>query len=108
VPFDEEWLVSITLLAEAVTTVGDTDRAAELYALLEPYDDRVAVSCPEISTGPVARPLALLALAAGRWDEAEHHFQAALEIDERIGAWSWLERTRRELARMPAARAAAG
>jgi DNA-binding SARP family transcriptional activator len=107
VPFDEEWLVSITLLAEAVATIGDADRAAELYALLAPYEDRVAVSCPEISTGPVARPLALLALITRRWDDAERHFTTALEIDDRIGARSWLERTKRDLARMPAARAGA-
>jgi tetratricopeptide (TPR) repeat protein len=106
-PFDEEWLVSVGLLAEAASTLGDAGRASEIYELLAPYGDRVAVSCPEISTGPVARPLALTATANERWDDAERHFTQALEMDERIGARSWLALTQCEYESMRAARAAA-
>ncbi len=99
-PFDEEWLVSMSFLAEAAHSLGDAERSSLLYDRLLPYSDRIAVSYPEISTGPVARNLGLLAATTGRWDDAQRHFDEALEISERIGAQSWLERTRRDSARL--------
>jgi DNA-binding SARP family transcriptional activator len=100
VPFDEEWLVSMTILADAVTTLGDAGLAERLYRLLHRHAHRVAVSYPEICTGSVARSLANLATTLERWEVAEHHFEGALELNERIGARPWLARTQFELARM--------
>src|SRR5207247_6865321 len=57
-PFDEEWLVSTSMLAEVVVSRSDVARARLLYEKLLPYADRVAVSYPEISTGSVSRYLA--------------------------------------------------
>ncbi|MDQ3865516.1 MAG: AAA family ATPase, partial [Actinomycetota bacterium] len=65
-PFDEEWEVSMCLLAETAAKLGDCSRAATLYELLLPYAARVAISYPEISLGPVARFLGVLAAATGR------------------------------------------
>ena len=104
VPWDEEWLVSIGLLAETASALHDSERAAQLYDLLAPYCDRVAVSYPEISIGAVARYLGLLAATAGRWEDTERDFRAALEINERIGARSWLAHSQYDYARRLLAR----
>ena len=62
----------------------------------------MACSYPEISTGAVSRYLGLLAATLDRRDEAARHFEHALALHERIGARPWLERTRRDVARMEA------
>src|SRR5262249_42475359 len=48
-PFDEEWDVSMCLLAEAANRVGDRESAATLYERLLPYAGRLAFSYPEVS-----------------------------------------------------------
>ena len=100
-PFDEEWLVSMCLLAETALRVGRAEHAATIHRLLAPYAGRVAVSYPEIALGSVDRHLALAALAAGRADEAEAHLRDAIELDERIGARRAAARSRADLRRLP-------
>jgi DNA-binding SARP family transcriptional activator len=102
IPFDEEWLVSVGLLADAAVAIGATEHAATIYDALAPYGDRVAISYPEISTGAVARQLGLLAAATGRREDAERHFAYALDLNRRIGAWPWLARTEADLERLRA------
>ena len=99
-PFDEEWLVSMGCLAETAYLIEDAESAAVIYDALHPYPDRVAVSYPEVSTGSVSRPLGLLATTLARWEDAERHFDTALEVNERIGARSWLAHTRHDYAQM--------
>jgi DNA-binding SARP family transcriptional activator/tetratricopeptide (TPR) repeat protein len=99
-PFDEEWLVGMCLLAEAATWLGDSERASAIHALLLPYADRIAVSYPEIALGCVARYLGLAATAAGRGDDAEAHLRHAIEVDERIGARRAVARGRADLQRL--------
>jgi DNA-binding SARP family transcriptional activator/tetratricopeptide (TPR) repeat protein len=108
VPFDEEWLVSMGLLAETATALADAEHASVLYDKLLPYADRVAISYPEISTGSVARDLGLLAAVMERWDDAERHFENALETNGRIGARPWLAHTQEDYARMLLARGTPG
>ncbi len=103
-PFNEEWLVSLTFLAETAEVLGDTERALVLYDRLRPYGGTVAVSYAEISTGSVSRYLGILAAMVARWNDAERHFEAALEMNERIGARPWLAHTERDYARMLSAR----
>src|SRR5262249_13016377 len=99
-PFDEEWEVSICLLAETPPCLGDSERAEALYDLLLPSGDRVAVSYPEISLGPVSHFLGILATTSARLGDAEGHFSDALELNERIGARPWLAHTREDYGRM--------
>ena len=99
-PFDETWLVSMGLLAEAAWSLGHATGAIQLYPRLLPYADRVAVSTPEISTGSVSRYLGLLAATTKRWDEATRHFDEAIEVNTRIGALPWLVYTKRNFANM--------
>ena len=85
-PFDEEWLVSMCLLAETSMRVGDAKRASAIERSLRPYTDHVAVSYPEIAIGCAGRYAGLAAMTAGRHDEAETHLRKALVLDQRIGA----------------------
>jgi tetratricopeptide (TPR) repeat protein len=100
IPFDEEWTISVCFLAEAAARLGDAPRAAVLYERLLPYADRVSISYTEISLGPVAHYLGILAAATGRWNEAEQHFTSAFELSERIGARPWLAHTQHDYAQM--------
>ncbi|MGE5273181.1 MAG: BTAD domain-containing putative transcriptional regulator [Verrucomicrobiota bacterium] len=100
VPFDEEWLASICLLAETAASLGDLRRVRVLSELLSPYADRVGTSYPEISVGAVARYLGLLSATGARWGEAQEHFTTALDVNRRIGARPWLGHTQEDFARM--------
>jgi DNA-binding SARP family transcriptional activator len=103
-PLDENWLVSVGLLAETTAILDDRAGAEALYPQLLPYAGRVAGSYSEISTGSAARYLGILAATTGRWEDAEAHFETALEANERIGARPWLALTRRDYAAMLRAR----
>jgi len=107
-PFDEEWLVSLSLLAEVAHSLGDKARAACLYEKLSPYSDWVGLAYPEISMGSVSRCLGVLASTLGRWDDGERHFEKALTINERAGARPWLAYTQEDYARMLLERQAPG
>jgi tetratricopeptide (TPR) repeat protein len=81
VPRDDDWLVNLACFAEGCAYLGDAQRAAALYDLLLPYARRNVVTNAAIAcTGPIARPLGLLATTLGRWDEAESHFDEALGL----------------------------
>jgi eukaryotic-like serine/threonine-protein kinase len=99
-PFDEEWEVSICFLAHAAARLGERQHAASLYELLLPYAERVAVSYPEISLGPISRFLAMLATAMGQWGDAERHVRDSLELSARIGARASLAHSHAEYAAM--------
>ena len=85
-PFDEEWEVSMCLLAEATAGLGEATTAAAIYERLLPYADRIAISYPEVSLGPISRFLGVLSTTTGSWDEAELHFRNAIDLGSRIGA----------------------
>jgi tetratricopeptide (TPR) repeat protein len=107
-PRDEEWLFGMALLAPVCEFLADPPRAEVLYALLRPYADRSALSVPDLSTGSVSRSLGVLAATIGREEQAATHFQAALEMNERMGARPWLARTQHAYAVMLATRAGRG
>jgi tetratricopeptide (TPR) repeat protein len=107
-PFDDDWLVAMTLLAETAAALGDVERAGCLYRRLQSYGDRVAIAIAAISTGAVARSLGLLAATRESWDDSEHHFEQALELNARIGARPWLAHTQRDYARMLSTRGRGG
>jgi tetratricopeptide (TPR) repeat protein len=100
VPFNEGWLVSLTLLAEAAVLMDDARRAATLHGLLLPYAGRIAGSYSEISTGSVSRYLGVLASKLRRFDEAVAHFENALTVNQQIGALPELARANEDFARL--------
>ncbi|MFL5867561.1 MAG: hypothetical protein ACJ766_10735, partial [Thermoleophilaceae bacterium] len=103
-PFDDDWLVAMTLLAETAAALQDVERADRLYRQLESYGDRVAIAIAAISTGALARSLGLLTATSESWDDSERHFEQALELNARIGARPWLAHTQRDYAQMLMAR----
>jgi DNA-binding SARP family transcriptional activator/tetratricopeptide (TPR) repeat protein len=107
-PFDQEWLFGMSLLAETAALLGDANSAAVLYRLLLPWAALNAVDQAEGIRGSVARYLALLATSAERWDEAEPHFEDALAMNARMGARPWLAQTANDYARMLLARDSRG
>ena len=98
IPFDEEWEVSLCFLAETAARLGEKYHAATLYELLLPYADKVALSYPEISLGPIARFIGILASTTCRYDDAARHLEDALAMNERIGARPWLAHAQEDYA----------
>jgi tetratricopeptide (TPR) repeat protein len=103
-PFDQEWLYGMTLLAETAALLGHTDSAPVLYRLLAPWARLNAVDQAEGIRGSVARYLGLLAATEERWDEAELYFDDAVAMNARMGARPWLAHTQNDYARMLHAR----
>ena len=105
---DEEWLVSICLLADTCAILGDAEPAAPLYELLLPYDSLNAVAVPELALDSSSRPLGILATLLGRFEDAARHFEEALRMNETMGARPWLAHTQEDYARMLLQRSSQG
>jgi tetratricopeptide (TPR) repeat protein len=106
IPRDDTWLLSTVAAADACGSLGDAAAAAVLYELLLPYAERNIV-CFEAGIaciGAAARVLGVLARTMGRWEESDAHFEAALELNEQMGARPWLARTQQQYADMLLAR----
>jgi tetratricopeptide (TPR) repeat protein len=100
-PLDEDWLLCLALLADVCADLDDTPRAEQLYELLEPYAAlNVCHQTIRFYMGSVSHFLARLGAAAGRREEAVEHFEAALVMNERMGARPSLARTQYEFARL--------
>ena len=97
---DEEWLVSICLLAETCAILEDTGPAAPLYELLLPYGPLNTVAVPELALGSTSQALGILATLLARFDDAARHFEEALRMNERMGARPSLAHTQQDHARM--------
>jgi DNA-binding SARP family transcriptional activator/tetratricopeptide (TPR) repeat protein len=105
---DEEWLFGMSLLPDVCAFLGDAGAAAQLYALLLPYQRLYAEAPIEATFGSIARGLGVLATTLGRFDDAERHFDAALETERRMRARPWLAHTQHDLAAMLIARGGPG
>ena len=104
-PRDAQWLIAMTLLAEACGRLGDAPRAPELYALLAPYAGRnVVVGRAATCNGSASRLLGVLAAVSGEWQRAERHFADALAMHVAMGARPFVARTRLAWAEMELAR----
>jgi tetratricopeptide (TPR) repeat protein len=99
-PFDQEWLYGMSLLAEAAGLLGASDSGAALYRRLIPWAAFSAADHPEGFRGSISRYLGLLATMTLSWDEAELHFEEAVATNARMGARPWLAHTQHDYARM--------
>jgi hypothetical protein len=107
-PRDAQWLIGMTLLAEVCGRLGDAERAAELYALLQPFAGRnVVVGRAATCNGSVSRHLGILAGLRGEWARAERHFGDALAMHAAMGALPFVARTQVAWGEMELARGAA-
>ncbi|MGH7894877.1 MAG: hypothetical protein ACREQL_09420, partial [Candidatus Binatia bacterium] len=90
---------------DLVSVLGDTRRAAILYDLVLPYADRCPTAGSSIACmGSLSRSLGLLATLLSRYEDAEKHFERALEMNARIRARIWVAHTQHDYARMLVAR----
>jgi class 3 adenylate cyclase len=103
-PADQFWLYCVAALSEVCASLGDAGRAAILYDHLRPYARRGVMLGAMAFHGSASRHLGLLATTLSRWEEAEQHFQDALEMHAKMGAPSWLARTQHDYANMLLAR----
>ena len=105
---DAEWLFTISLLADPCARLGDREGAERLYAMLLPYESLYAQAPVEATFGAIARGLGVLATTLRRFDDAERHFDVAIEIERRMGARPWLAHAQHDLGAMLLARGASG
>ena len=105
---DAEWLFTISLLADPCARLGDREGAERLYSMLLPYESLYAQAPVEATFGAIARGLGVLATTLRRFDDAERHFDVAIEIERRMGACPWLAHAQHDLGAMLLARGANG
>jgi hypothetical protein len=99
VPQDAMWIFTLTLLAEVCWSLGDRAGASAVADVLAPAAGRLVVVGSGVACcGSVDRSLGLLALTAGRLEEAETRLTTALAGNERVGARPWAARTAGSLA----------
>jgi DNA-binding SARP family transcriptional activator len=87
---DEEWLLAMNVLPDACAYLADDERAAALYDVLLPFERNYSQAPVEGTFGSIARGLGVLATQLGRFDEAERHFEDAIEIERGMRAWPWV------------------
>jgi DNA-binding CsgD family transcriptional regulator/tetratricopeptide (TPR) repeat protein len=98
---DRLFVNGLVTMAQVAVSLRDARRAAILYDLLLPYAERaVVVGWAAGCNGAAARSLGLLAATMRRWEAAELHFDAALALNEQMGAWLWVARTQLAYAAM--------
>jgi tetratricopeptide (TPR) repeat protein len=101
VPRDSLWQTCLSYLTEVCDGLDDSERAQLLYDLLQPYAEHTLVVGNAIAClGATSRYLAQLATVCNRWDDAERHFQHAIELNRRLNARPWLAHTQFQYARM--------
>jgi tetratricopeptide (TPR) repeat protein len=105
---DAEWLFSMSLLADPCAYLGDRDAAGALYALLLPHERHYAQAPVETVFGSLARGLGVLAATLERLDEAERHFEVAIETERSMRAPPWRAHAEHGLAATLLARGGAG
>lgn len=91
--FDYFAAPTAALLATVAAAVGDPDGAATLVDVITPYADQAA-SHPGLWFGSFSHHLGVLTATLRRFDEADRHFAVAAAFHDRIGAVTWLARTR--------------
>ena len=101
------WLGSMVLLAEVGAATGDRAAAEVLYDKLRPWRDQIAFTGVG-AFGCVAHYLGQLATVLERFDDGERDFAAATAMYERMGAVTFLARTRLSNARLLLARGRPG
>jgi DNA-binding SARP family transcriptional activator len=101
VPRDMFFTVHMASMAEVFAALGDKERGQVIYdALLPLADNNVVLALGASCWGSVAHYLGVLATCLGRIDDADAHFQKALDRNGRMGAWPLVARTQVAYARM--------
>jgi DNA-binding CsgD family transcriptional regulator len=103
------WLASLTYLADAAAALGDGEIARLVYRSLSPYEGTIVmVGVGATCYGAADRFLGKLAATLGDAAEADRHLTAAMEMNRRMGASTWVAHTALEHARVLLAGGSAG
>ena len=95
------WLASLTYLADVCSTVGDAGMAKLVYVELLPHSgSSVMIGHAVACYGAADRYLGMLAAAFGDRERAGVHFEAALALDGKAGAATWVAHTAYEYGRL--------
>ncbi len=98
-PFEAKRSASLAYVAEVAALLDDSDAAARLYELMSAYRHMtITAGIVTVCYGAASRYLGMLAATLGEFDKAEAHFEHALEINQLIGARTWLAHTKAEYA----------
>jgi tetratricopeptide (TPR) repeat protein len=90
IPHNNSWYATMVLLSEVCVYLDDANRAEVLYKLIAPYADRNALLDVHVCYGPLSRHLGALAALNSHFDDAQRHFESAIESSRRMGARLWL------------------
>src|SRR5207342_68707 len=95
------WVASLTYLADAACAVGDEAAAELLYPELEPLTGmNVMIGHGVACYGSGDRYLGMLAATLGEPARAQRHFEAAMKLNRRMEAQTWLAHTAFEYGRL--------
>jgi DNA-binding CsgD family transcriptional regulator len=95
------WIASLTYLADACSAIGDDAVAALVYPELAAFAGTNLVVGYSVSLlGAADRYLGMLAATLQDTERARLHFDAALELNRRMGATTWLAHTCYEYGRL--------
>lgn len=95
------WVASLIYLTDACSAIGQQEVAALVYPELAPFTGtNVMIGSGVVCCGAADRYLGMLAATLGDTQRAQGHFAAALELNRRMGATTWLAHTCYEYARM--------
>jgi DNA-binding winged helix-turn-helix (wHTH) protein len=103
IPHDMHRMASLAMLATAAARLKDSVAITRIQNALQPYAGRViATGYGAAIEGAVSHHLGTLAMASGEAEDARNHFDAAIELHERLGAALWVARSKRARSEVPA------
>jgi hypothetical protein len=97
---DDGSLLGMAMAAEAASLLDDRSSAEAVYSRLLPFAGRQAIEHGRGSAGAIDRYLGLAAGAINRRDDAAAHLDAAVRINERMGARPWQAHAQQDLAEL--------
>lgn len=87
IPRDGNWLATMWLLGFTAVRLRDLVRAERIYELMLPFAGRTATAVAgAVEVGSIDTVLGALAALLKRWEEAESHFEASIDLNRSIGA----------------------
>jgi class 3 adenylate cyclase len=107
-PRDMYWFTNMAMLTQVGAFLADGLRCAALYDLLLPHAHLNLALGMSVSFGSASRYLGILAATMSRWEQAENHFEDALQMNAGMGARPSVAHTQHDYAAMLLRRDAPG
>jgi DNA-binding CsgD family transcriptional regulator/tetratricopeptide (TPR) repeat protein len=84
---DGLYTTTVVHMADVCCYLGDQERAAVLYRMLEPYEGlNITLGIGHVYQGPISRYMGTLATTMERWADAERHFTDALDMARQMSS----------------------